>query len=340
METKKNGIVKLAFKESMKRFKIVSLPLSFFAVLTIGILALGFYAPATLILTIPFIVIPSFFSVAAINTIAHNENTHEALGFFIMFRAYFSQIFRGGYKVVVGLLKALLVFLGISIILTAILTSTIISKDPAYIELVSITDAEQFVNAFNDFVANNETFNNIMEITYISSSFGFFFMCIHHFAVHSFKYNYNFISAMPLPMHDLNLINREVMKKSRWSYLKEHYKAFWFIGLILLLGFAGGELFAFFLLKNVNVAQIPVVGLFFALILGLFFIPYFLNASQLIFVNYRSLYVDTLIDLTKKSLDEMKKANQISEDKEKEVLKVIESQKADVEKTDKDKDSN
>lgn len=340
METKKIGIVKLGFKEALKRFKIVSLPLSFFAVLTIGMLALGFYAPITLILTIPFIVIPSFFAVAAINTIAPNENTHEALGFFIMFRAYFSQVFRGGYKVIIGLLKALLVSLLISTILTAILTSTVISKDPSYIELISITDPNQFAEAFNNFVANNKTFNNVMEITYMCSSFGFFFMCIHHFAVHSFKYNYNFLSAIPLPMHDLNIINKEVMKKHRWSYLKEHYKAFWFIGLILLLGFAGGELLAYFVMQDINVAQIPVVGLFFALILGLFFIPYFLNASQQIFVNYRPLYVDTLIDLTKKSLEEMKKANQISEDKEKEVLKVIESQKVNNENPDKDKDSN
>ena len=340
METKKIGIVKLGFKEALKRFKIVSLPLSFFAVLTIGILALGFYVPITLVLTIPFIVIPSFFAVAAINTIAPNENTHEALGFFIMFKAYFSQVFIGGYKVIIGILKALLAFLIVSVVLTAILTPTIISKDPGYIELLSITDPNQFADAFDNFVSNNETFNNVMNITYMCSSFGFFVMCIHHFAVHSFKYNYNFLSAIPLPMHDLNIINKEVMKKNRWSYLKEHYKALWFIGLILLLGFTGGELLAYFLMKDINVAQIPVVGLFFALILGLFFIPYFLNVSQQIFMNFRPLYVDTLINLTKKSLEEMKKANQISEDKEKEVLKVIESQKIDIENSNKDKDSN
>ena len=77
METKKIGIVKLGFKEALKRFKIVSLPLSFFAVLTIGILALGFYVPITLVLTIPFIVIPSFFAVAAINTISSELESHN-----------------------------------------------------------------------------------------------------------------------------------------------------------------------------------------------------------------------------------------------------------------------
>ncbi len=339
METKKTGVVKSGFKEAIKRFKIVSLPLSFFAVISIGILVLGFYAPITLIFTIPFVVIPSLFSVAAINTIAPNENTHEVIGFFIMFKAYFTQVFMGGYRIIIGLLKAILVFLVLSTVLTAILTTTIISKDPAYIELLSITDPAQLAEAFNNFVESNATFNNVMAITYMSGSFGFFFMCVHHFAVNSFKYNYNFLASLPLPMHDLNVIDKEVMKKHKWSYRKQHYKAFWFLGLLLLLAYAGGELFAYFVLPNINVAQIPVVGLFFALVIGLFFIPYFLNASQQIFITFRPLYVDTLIDLSKKSLDELKQANQITEDKEKELLQIIEAQKIKDKKSDKDKES-
>jgi len=327
MKTKENSIVKSGFKEAFSRFKIVSMPLSFFAVLSILVLALGFYVPLTLIFTIPFVIIPAFFSVSAINTLAPNKNTHEVVGFFVMFRGYFSPIFRGGYRVIIGFLKAVATFIVISVILTSILTTTILSKDPAYIELQSITDPQKFLDAFNNFVSTNENFNNIMTITYMGGSIGFFVMFIHHFAVNSFKYNYNFLAKLPLPMHDLNLINKEVMHKNRKSFIKEYAKAFWFVGLILVVSYVGGMLLSYFFIPGLNANQFTIVGLFAALIIGLFFIPYFLNASQLIFLKLRPHFIDSLIDLSKKSLAEMKKAKQISEDKEKEVMNIIEAQK-------------
>ena len=340
METNKTSVKKLGFQEAIKRFKIVSLPLSFFAVITILVLVLAFYAPISLILTVPFLLIPSFFSVSAINTVAQNENTHEAVGFFIMFRTYFSQFFMGGYKVIISFLKALLVFVIISSALSAILTTTIISKDPSYIELLTITDTAQLVEALNDFFANNETFNNLMQITYMCASIGFFCMFIHSVGVNSFKLNFNFLAKFPLPASDLNLVNKTVMKNIKKEFRKEYFKTFWFVGLIAFLGFVGGSLIAYFFIPNLYMTQIPIIGAFVAFIFLLFFIPYFLNASQLLFMNYHSLYVESLIDLSKKSLEEMKKTQDISEEKEKEVLKMIESEKIEKEDKEKDKDSN
>lgn len=342
MRTDKTSIVKESFKEAKSRFVILSLPLSFYALITVGILALGFFVPLTLIFTIPFIIIPCFFSVSAINSIAPNKNTHEGIGFFIMFRAYFSQLFRGGYRVIFGLLKALLVFLASSAILSAILSATVLSKDAGYLafmeQIKSITDTNELTNALNNFINSNKTFNIILIITNSVSFFLGSYMFLHHFAVNSIKYNYNFVAKMPLPMQDLNLIFKLVLKKNRKEFYKQYYKAFWFLGLIFALGFAGGVLIPYFFIPNVDMVQLCVIGLFASFILLLFFIPYFLNASQLIFNNYKTAFVDTLIDLSKQSLEEMKKMQAISEDKEKEVLKIIESQKED-QSEEKDKDS-
>ena len=340
METKKNSYIKTGFKEALSRFKIVSLPLSFFAILTIGILILGFYFPITLLLTVPFVVIPSFFSVGAINTVAKNENTHEALGFFIMFKTYFSQFFRGGYKVIISFLKSLLVFVIFSVVLSTIFTLTIIAKDPAFIELQAITDPEQLVEALNNFIETNETFNLTTKITYMCASTGFFCMFIHNIGINSVKVNFNFLAKFPLPTSDLNLVNKMVMKKVRKNFRKDYFKTFWFLGLIIFAGFVGGSLLAYFFLKEIYMQQIPVVGALLAFILALFFIPYFLNASQALFLNYQVLYIDTLIDLSKQSLEELKKTQKISEEKEKEVMKMIESEKIDKENNKKDKDSN
>lgn len=342
MKTDKTSIVKAGFKEAKSRFVILSLPLSFFALITVGLLALSFYAPLTLILTIPFIIIPCFFSISAINSIAPNKNTREGIGFFIMFRAYFTQLFRGGYRVIIGLLKTLLVFIVSSAVLSAILSATVLSKDAGYIafmeQVKSITDTNELTNALNNFINTNKTFNFILMITNSVSFFFATYMFLHHFAVNSIKYNYNFVSKMPLPMQDLNLIFKLVLKNNRRDFYKQYYKSFWFLGLIYMLGFAGGVVISYFFIPGVDMVQMCIIGLFLAFVFLLLFIPYFLNTSQLIFNNYRSSFVDTLIDLSKQSLEQMKKMQAISDDKEKEVLQIIEAQKEE-QSEEKDKDS-
>ena len=338
MKSSKISETKIAFKLARERMVILSLPLAFFAIITFGVLMLSFFFPILLFVGVPFLVIPSFFAVAAINTISSNENVHEGIGFFIMFRAYFTQIFRGGYKVIFGLLKALLVYLVSSSILIAIFSATILNKDPEYIafidQLSALTDPNQISELLLNFIDTNKAFNNILFISNTIGSFGAFYMFMHHFSVNSIKYNYNFTSKMPLPMADLNLISRNVLKQTRKQFYKEYYKSTWFLGLILIIGYAAGVLIPYFFINNIDIEQINVIGVGLAFTLLLFFVPYFVNVTNLIFAKYRSMYFETLIDLSKKSLDELKKNNAISEDKEKEILNVLESQKDDENKKD------
>ena len=333
MKATKNSLVKQGFKEAKNRFVIVSLPLSFFALLTILAFIVGFIAPITFILTIPFIIIPSFFAVSAINTIAPNQNTHEGVGFFVMFRAYFTQLFRGGYKVIIGLLKALAVFIVSSAILSAILSTTVLNKDPSYIEFMNqinaMTDANEIAAALANFLDTNKTFNNLLVIINGCSTFLALYMFMHHFAINSIKYNYNFVAKLPLPMQDLNLIHKTVIKQNRASFYKDYHKATWFLGLILILGYAAGFLIPYFFINNIDMVQISVIGLFGSFIFLLFFAPYFLSISQIIFTKYRESYVETLIDLTKKSLEELAKTKSITSEKEQEILKIMESQRED-----------
>lgn len=331
MKTDKKHLVKLSFEEAKKRFVVMSLPLSFFAIISIGVLVMAFFAPITLFLSVPFLIVPSFFSLAAINSMALNKNAHEGLGFFIMFRAYFTQFFRGCYKVIIGFLKAFAVFVISSVILSAILTTTILNNDPGFIEfqkaLNSITDTNKMVELINNYMTNDKAFNDVLFVVNVSSFFLAFYVFVHHFSVNGIKYNYNFFAKLPLPGRDLNLIGREVLRKNRGKFYKTYFSLFWFLGLLLILGYAGGAVLSYFLIPNIDMVQATVVGMFGSLIVLLLFIPYYLCASELMFADYRTSFVDTLIDLSKKSLEEMKKLQTISEEKEKEVLKMIESQK-------------
>lgn len=330
-ETSKNSIVRMAFAESKKRYLIDSLPLMFFALIAIAFLMLGFFFPPTLFISIPFFIIPAFFGISAVNSIAYNINTREGLGFFIMFKAYFSQTFRGGYKVLFGFLKGLIVFVACSSILSIILTNTLLLNDPEYIQLInsmqSTDDIDALLDAFNVFTQTNTTF---LKIVYIDSIVSFLFgsyAFLHHFSANAIKYNYNFCASMPLPMHDLNLIHKLVVKENKKQYWKDYFSCFWFLGIIYIIGYAAGTLVSYFFIPGIDMLQAIVLGLFCSLILLILFIPYYLCASQLLFNKYRSKYVDTLIEMSKKSLEELKKTNKITEEKEKEVMQIIESQK-------------
>ena len=160
---------------------------------------------------------------------------------------------------------------------------------------------------------------------------------MHHFGVNSVKYNYNFVAKMPLPMQDLNVISKKVQKENRKGFYKDYYKAFWFLGLILIVGYFAGSLLAYFFIDNIDMVQISFLGFFGSFILLLLFVPYFLSASSIIISGYRKKYFHTLIDLTRKSLLQMKRAKEISEDKEKEVIELLESQN-DVDKDEEEND--
>lgn len=344
MKTNNFSLTKTAFKESKKRFVIISLPLSFFALITIGVLVLGFFAPFTLLLTVPFIVIPSFFSIAAINCIALNKNTHEGLGFFIMFRAYFSSFFRGGYKVILGLLKFLLALLISSLIISIILVNTILVKDPGYVEFINqmntITDPNALVDLMNNFFETNQAFQEVIYLGYILSFFVAFIVFLHHFSVNHFKYNYNFEAKMPLPIQDLNLISKEVIRANRKDFYKSYYNLNWFLLVIAIIGYLAGSLLSFFFVKNIDMTQAAIVGLFGAFILLLLFIPYYLCGSELQFSGFKKDFLNKLIELSMKSLEEMKKARNISEEKEQEVIKFLNDQKELEEKDDKNNNEN
>lgn len=327
----KKSIVKEGFKRARDRFVIDSLPLSFFALICIVSFIGAFFAPFTLILTGPFLIIPAFFAVSAINTIAPNKETHEGLGFFVMFKAYFAQPFRGGYRVIFGLIKFLIVYLVTTIILSAIMVTTVLNKDPEYIKLLEtikpIIDEQEILNAIENYVSTSETFAFVAFISGGISFFVAFYAFAHHFATNSIKYYHNFLVKLPLPTQDLNVVHKKVISEIRVKFNKDYFSATWFLGLLLLIGMFGGGIICYYFLPQLDLYQAQVVGLFGGFILLLFFIPYFINAMQIIYEKYCSKYMDTFIDLSIKSLNEIKKYQQISEEKEQQVLDFLESQK-------------
>lgn len=325
------SIKKLAFSDLKKKYVNLLLPLSIFAVIFILSLILGFVSPITLFLSVPFLVIPGFFSLTAITASPVDEKTKTGSLFFVIFRNYFSPFFKTGYRVIVGFLKALLVYVIISSIASTVFEYTILINDPAYTDLLNkietLESIESIIPTILNLVETNASFKLFMFLTTTISFFGGFYMFVHHMSVSSMKMYLNLSSPTPMPSSDLNLIHKMTMKKIRKPFHKEYLKALWFFPIILLVGYAGGNVLGYFLIPNLDVFQCTLLGVFVDFILVLFLLPYFFNVLKYIFERFRTDYIDTFIDLSLKSIEEIKKTATISEEKEKQIREFLDKTK-------------
>lgn len=341
--SKQFSIRKEALKLTAKKFANMSVPLSIFAVLFILSLIAAYFVPLTLIITVPFLVIPSFFGLTGCSAFLSKKEGKEGTTFVFMFRSYFSGLFRGGYKVIIGLIFTIIIYIGISLLLSIILSNTVLVNDPGFIELrnaiQTITDVATLNKIVGEYLSNNELFNNVVLIISAGGLFVGVWYFIHHVCTNNIKYYNNLISATPLPIPDLNIIHKFTVRKVRGSFYKDYYGSLWLFLLLLPIGMVGGTLLGKLVIPNTSPIQCAIIGLFGIFVLTLFFIPYYLNVAEIIYLKYSRNYIETFVNLSLQSIEQLKKTQQIDPEKEKAVMEFLEKQKESIkDKEDKKED--
>lgn len=341
-EKEAKSIRKLATEKWRENCGRISISLAIFSLFVILSLGLAFLSPFTLIITLPFVIIPSFFALSGVFVIPEKENERESLSFFILYRNFYTPLFRGGYRVLIGLLKALLVFAVSLTVFTAIVYGVVLAKDQTFIDLINSigTDIsnQDLINQLVEYIESNELVSTLTNVSIIVSLNLSLLTFVHHLGVHSIKIYHNFLTNAPLPFSDLNYIYNITYSKIKHSIRKDYFKAFWFVQLALFIGAFGGSVLGWFLLNNVSPEQIFIFGTFIAFIFILFFIPYYLFASRLIYQKYATNFIETFIKESFKSIEEIKKTTKIDPEKEKEIKDFLENQvKVDNEENKEDK---
>ena len=134
-----------------------------------------------------------------------------------MFKSYFSGLFRGGYKIIIGFLKGLLVYTIIVSICSSVFSMIILANDPTYIALIesleTATNIDQIMVEFENILLTNKSFDLIIYLSSLAGFAGGFYMFMHHVSMHSIKYYYNFYSITPLPIVDLNTVYKVSFQK-------------------------------------------------------------------------------------------------------------------------------
>ena len=297
-----------------------------FAFITIICLLIGYLVPFTLVLSFPFLIVPSYFACTSLNAIKDLPNG-KGVGFFHMFKAYFSQFFFGGYRLLVGFLKALLTYFVSTIVIITIYDLTIFADNAEYKALVDQLKNQDTMSALNsdlvDFFKNNGQISKYMLLaTAIALVLGAI-VYIDHIAKHSVKMRRNLFTKRLFPIRQFNFVEKRVRRDYLGEFVKTYFRTCWFIQLLIILAAGGGIVFSFFFLKEFDSMQAVVICLFLMFLVTLPFVNYISVVQDLIYCKYAQIYEDTFAKLTLEFLTKYKDKIGLAEEDAKKIEELL-----------------
>ena len=333
-ETNKSGFRSVVEETRKAKFGF-SMQLFWFVFFTLLSLSLAYLFPFSLICTIPLVIVPSYFAFTSVNALKGTRNS-EGITFFMMYKAYYSQLFFGGYRLFIGFLKALLTYVATGTITISIYLSFHAEYREIFNSALNATDVEKMNEELMAFLTTPGLQKHLYLITAITLLLAAF-VFIHHILKHSVKMRRNLFSKSPIPMRQFVLVDRKVRKNNRKFLLKAYVTCAWFIKLILVLAGAGGVVFSYFFLKDFDPLQAVVISLFFMFVLVLPLLNYQSTLEDMIFVHFLDTYEETFVTMTLEFLTKFKDKIGIEEAEAQKIQDMLESQKKAMEES-KEKD--
>lgn len=308
----------------------MSMQLFSFVIITLLCLMLAYVLPFSLVVTIPFVIMPAYFGFTSTN-IAQKTKGGENVSFFRMFRVYFTQLFFGGYRLLFGFLKSFAAYAGSLVVILTIFESTLFTTVPGYNailqKIASTTDVNSVFEEFMDFMSSNELMLKYMSIATSFSLLLAVFFFIQHVGKQSVKMRRNLFRQPPLPVAQINYVYKFVRKENRSDLIRTYFKTAWFYQLIIVLAGAGGVLINFFLLKDYDGTQGVVISLVLMLLVSIPFLNYIAKMQDLIFISLSNKFEETNIRVTLELLNRYKDKINISEEDAKKIQEVLEETK-------------
>ena len=327
-------IGKASWQEYKKDFGAKSTLTAMYVFILACSLLLNIWFGASIIITLPFIVLPFTFSYIATLVGISVSKQAPIKSFFLFYPIYFSSIFFGGFRALLGILKSLLISIVFAALLSIILYYAYLRGQPGFAEILqeieaakSVAEMQTAMDHFYAFYPANLTLN-------ISSMVGTFFgvwVFIRHCLLNSEKFCLNLMTNKPLPMKALNRLYITAAHIRRKEFYKEYYGAVWYVVLWFIITFCGGAVGAL-LIFNLNATQSMFIGLFVALILLFPFIPYYFEVLKNICIASSDDYSKASIQLSERTLAQLQRNNQLSEEDKKKIEEDIKRSREELER--------
>lgn len=303
-EKKENSVNVTIFGKYKKYFFEKTGLISFLTLVIVLCLALAFFFPFTLILTVPFIVIPLFLGFIIINFYLPS-NPGKPHFIFRGFIAYYSPPFFGIFRVILGLIKSIGIYLLSSTILILILFYTVGMKDPNFASIIDrIVQNQNNVDLLqlSRELQANSSFLLIENVSVMVSVGLAAYMFVHHILVNSFKVHFNFVEANIKPARAVNLIHKGAIGYFRKDFYRDYYFSIWYMILLFVGGYVGG-VFLGYLVLHFDGMQSSIIGLFFAVILSIYFLPIIFDTFSIMFAVNIVYYYKSMLSFPNEVLD-------------------------------------
>lgn len=307
--------MKAALKKYKEHFFDKTSSLALFAFFLIASYALMYFYPFTAIILVPFIVAPFLFVFQAMNSNANSNIRFSFKDFFKLYPRYYSPSYYGVYRLIISTLKALLVYMAFFVSIGIIGGAIISAVDPAINDLVnqiySVTSYEEMYEIIDTLLAR-DSFYIYMLVTYVVSFFFAFWMFIHSVGISSLSFYCATHMRGAAYMRQISYAYRFAFKRFRRQFYRDYFKAN-FLGIILLVvGMLAGVLLGYYL--NFDLDKVVLFGLYGASFLLFFFLPYYFDVLNELYIKYFDYYQQATIDLAKMNIERLKAAHNLSEE--------------------------
>ena len=308
----KKEVERLQFKEVVQSLKEekhrFSPQLFWFVFLTLVCLSLAYLAPYTLIVTLPLVIIPSWFAFNSVTSVKGVKNA-ERINFFLMFKAYFGQLFFGGYRLLLGVLKGFLTYVGVSSIAFTVYSQVALNNNAQYQAIMEKMnnpgELDSLINDLNEFLLSSEVAKPVFLITAIALLLGVF-VFLQHILKHSIKMRRNLFTRSPIPMKQFHMVDRKVRKDNRKLLWSSYLSSSWFIQLLVIVSSASGILIGYFFLSDLDPFKAVVISVFIGFVLLIPLFNYISVMQNMLYLVLRHKYEETFVNMTLEFLTKFK----------------------------------
>lgn len=291
----------------------------------------AFFLPVTLVISVPLVLLPLTFGYISANASINVGNPHPYQMMFIFYGKYFKDAFFGCFRSLFALLKGVIVYFGVSMIISIITTVWLMNTSPEFVQLIT-NMSELSIETLERYMQEIEAIPGYTLAMFINFTVSFglaAYIFNHHLLTNAVKYFFLFSSANPTSYKEINYVHRFAFKKFRKIFYFNYYQVGLFMFLLFFGGYVGGVLLSYYLF-NLGSIQASVVGLFGGFILNLFLLPLILDDMCVTFNHNRLLYAEALVEIASKAFNELKDDKDFSEEDKKKTEEFIKKSQEDI----------
>lgn len=312
-----------------------------FNVISLVVFGIAIFFGASLVITIPFVLVPFFFvfQVYSSEIVLGNEVDNKKV--WVIYKNYYSPVYRGVYSLVACLVKAIIWSVVVSSISMIIFFMVSSSVSPEFAELfanMSSLMEEGEIESFYNAIYSNPLFSIAMCVVPLLEG-GVFLV----FFLRSLMSNSLLVYARNLtPFMNMNAVSyiyKKTITSPELNY-KKRLSSYLGLGLLIAgLGYLVGCIGGYFIFSSLgyiesfeeglsdltlaSFSSIEAIGGFFGVLSLSFYLPRFFDKSREQALEFIPLYRKNAVKVGRDALDELRRSSQATEEQIREMEEAL-----------------